>query len=171
MKAAYRSAMEALYVVCMTIAGIAMVVMTLVIPYGVFMRYVINSASSWPEPLSVLMMIVFTFIGGAACLRAKVHIAVRLFADALPMRVQPWVNGTVNVLLILLSIFMLIYGLRLANATWYQVMAEFTDLAVGVAYLPVPLGGLITLLFIIEYIWLGEPDKTSVMHQEPVSAD
>lgn len=171
MKAAYRSAMEALYVVCMTIAGIAMVVMTLVIPYGVFMRYVINSASSWPEPLSVLMMIVFTFIGGAACLRAKVHIAVRLFADALPMRVQPWVNGSVNVLLILLSIFMLIYGIRLANATWYQVMAEFTNLAVGVAYLPVPLGGLITLLFIIEYIWLGEPDKTSVMHQEPVSAD
>jgi TRAP-type C4-dicarboxylate transport system permease small subunit len=171
MKAVYRSAMEALYVVCMTIAGIAMVVMTLVIPYGVFMRYVINSASSWPEPLSVLMMIVFTFIGGAACLRAKVHIAVRLFADALPTRVQPWVNGSVNVLLILLSIFMLIYGIRLANATWYQVMAEFTNLAVGVAYLPVPLGGLITLLFIIEYIWLGEPDKTSVMHQEPVSAD
>ncbi len=171
MKVAYRSAMEALDVVCMTIAGIAMVVMTLVIPYGVFMRYVINSASSWPEPLSVLMMIVFTFIGGAACLRAKVHIAVRLFADALPMRAQPWVNGTVNVLLILLSVFMLIYGIRLANATWYQVMAEFTNLAVGVAYLPVPLGGLITLLFIIEYIWLGDPDKTSVMHREPVSAD
>jgi TRAP-type C4-dicarboxylate transport system permease small subunit len=171
MRTAYRSAMEALYIVCMTIAGIAMVVMTLVIPYGVFMRYVINSASSWPEPLSVLMMIVFTFIGGAACLRANVHIAVRLFADALPAHVQPWVNGAVQVLLILLSIFMLVYGIRLAHATWFQVMAEFTDLSVGVAYLPVPLGGLITLLFIVEYIWLGEPGRTSVMHQEPISAD
>ena len=171
MRTAYRSAMEALYVVCMTIAGIAMIVMTLVIPYGVFMRYVVNSASSWPEPLSVLMMIVFTFIGGAACLRANVHIAVRLFADALPDRVQPWVNGTVHLLLILLSIFMVVYGIRLANATWYQVMAEFTNLAVGIAYLPVPIGGLVTLLFIIEYIWLGAPDQSSVMHQEPVSAD
>jgi TRAP-type C4-dicarboxylate transport system permease small subunit len=171
MKTAYRGAMEALYIVCIAIAGLAMIVMTLVIPYGVFMRYVVNSASSWPEPLSVLMMIVFSFIGGAACYRANVHIAVRLFADALPARLQRLANAMVHLLLILLSVFMLIYGIRLANATWYQVMAEFTDLSVGVAYLPVPLGGLITLLFIIECIWLGEPDKSSVMHREPVSAD
>jgi TRAP-type C4-dicarboxylate transport system permease small subunit len=148
-----------------------MVVMTLVIPYGVFMRYVINSASSWPEPLSVLMMIVFTFIGGAACLRANVHIAVRIFADALPSRVQPLANGTVHLLLILLSIFMVIYGIRLAHATWFQVMAEFTNVVVGVAYLPVPTGGMLTLLFILEYLWIGRPEESSVMYREPVSAD
>lgn len=171
MKAAYRSAMEALYVVCISIAGVAMIIMTLVIPYGVFMRYVINSAASWPEPLSVLMMIVFTFIGGAACLRANVHIAVRVFADALPTKMQTAANWIVTSLLILLSIFMIVYGIRLANATWYQVMAEFTNVVVGVAYLPVPTGGLLTLLFIIERIWVGPPDEDSVTHREPISTD
>lgn len=171
MRAAYRSAMEALYVVCMTIAGVALVIMTLVIPYGVFMRYVVNSASSWPEPLSVLMMIVFTFIGGAACLRANVHIAVRIFADALPVRLQIWANWLVTVLLIMLSVFMIVYGIRLAHTTWFQVMAEFTNVVVGVAYLPVPTGGLLTLLFIIEQIWLGSPGEESVMHREPISSN
>lgn len=171
MKTAYRSAMEALYVVCISVAGVAMVVMTLVIPYGVFMRYVVNSAASWPEPLSVLMMIVFTFIGGAACLRANVHIAVRIFADALPARLNAAANWLVTALLIVLSVFMVVYGIRLANTTWYQVMAEFTNVSVGAAYLPVPLSGLLTLLFIIEKIWIGEPDRDSVMHREPASTD
>ena len=171
MRTAYRSAMETLYVVCMTVAGVAMVLMTLVIPYGVFMRYVVNSAAGWPEPFSVLMMIVFTFIGGAACLRANVHIAVRIFADALPDQLRAWAARIVTVLLILLSIFMVVYGIRLSHATWFQVMAEFTDLVVGVAYLPVPAGGLITLLFIIEQIWLGAPGEDSVMNREPISSN
>jgi len=171
MKTAYRSAMEALYVICMTIAGVSLVVMTLAVPYGVFMRYVINSASSWPEPLAVLMMIVFTFLGGAACLRANVHIAVRVFTDALPDALGIWAARLVTALLCLLCIFMIVYGLRLVDTTWHQVMAEFTFLRVGIAYLPIPIGGIITLLFIVERVWLGEPPASSVMNREPVSAD
>lgn len=171
MKSAYRNAMEALYLVCMTIAGIALVVMTLVIPYGVFMRYVMNSASGWPEPLSVLMMIVFTFLGGAACLRANVHIAVRIFADALPDSLRLWAGRLVTALLILLCIFMIYFGVRLVEATWNQVMAEFTFLRVGIAYLPIPAGGLVTLLFIIESVWVGPPGENSVMHREPISTN
>lgn len=171
MKSAYRSAMEKLYLVCMTTAGISLVVMTLVIPYGVFMRYVMNSAAGWPEPLSVLMMIVFTFLGGAACLRANVHIAVRIFADALPDLLAGWAAGLVTVLLSLLCIFMIYYGVSLVGTTWHQVMAEFTFLRVGIAYLPIPASGLITLLFILERAWLGPPGDDSVMHREPISTN
>jgi TRAP-type C4-dicarboxylate transport system permease small subunit len=171
MKAAYRSAMEALYVICMTIAGVSLVVMTLAVPYGVFMRYVMNSAASWPEPLAVLMMIVFTFLGGAACLRANIHIAVRLFIDSLPDTLHIWTERLVTALLSLLCLFMIFYGFRLVETTWYQVMAEFTFLRVGIAYLPIPVSGILTILFIIERVWLGEPPRSSVMHREPVSAD
>lgn len=171
MKSAYRSAMEALYVICMTVAGVSLVVMTLAVPYGVFMRYVMNSAASWPEPLAVLMMIVFTFLGGAACLRANVHIAVRVFADALPDTLHVWVERLVTVLLCVLCLFMVVYGFRLVETTWHQVMAEFTFLRVGIAYLPIPISGFLTLLFIFERVWLGEPPANSVMNREPVSAD
>src|SRR5258705_3264841 len=76
MGAAYRMAMEWLYISCIVLAAVAMVVITVIIPYGVFMRYVVNSAASWPEPAGILMMVVFSFIGGAAAYRANAHIAV-----------------------------------------------------------------------------------------------
>ena len=36
---------------------------------------------------------------------------------------------------------MLWYGIKLVQATWYQSIAEFPLVSVGVSYLPVPIGG------------------------------
>src|SRR5258708_10638586 len=76
MRARYAQAMESLYLACVGISGLALVVITLIIPYGVFMRYAMNSAASWPEPLAVLLMVLFSFVGGAAVYRAKPHMPV-----------------------------------------------------------------------------------------------
>src|SRR5829696_4267847 len=88
MRAAYAAAMERLYLACIVVSATALVAITLVIPYGVFMRYVMNSASSWPEPFSVLAMVLFTFVGGTAAYRANVHIAVQMLTDAVPAGVR-----------------------------------------------------------------------------------
>jgi tripartite ATP-independent transporter DctP family solute receptor len=84
MRAAYALAMERLYLACIVVSAVALVAITLVIPYGVFMRYVMNSASSWPEPFSVLAMVLFSFVGGAAAYRAGAHICVQMLTDAGP---------------------------------------------------------------------------------------
>jgi hypothetical protein len=34
----------------------------------------------------------------------------------------------------------------------------------------VPLGGLLTLLFIVERLWIGEPPPTSVMYRDQATA-
>jgi TRAP-type C4-dicarboxylate transport system permease small subunit len=166
MKARYAAAMEVLYVACMVISGASLVVITLIIPYGVFMRYVLNAAASWPEPLAVLLMIVFSFLGGAAVYRANVHIAVRALLDAVDERWRRRLRRLVDVAMGVTALFMLIWGLRLVYATWYQVISEFPVLSVGLTYAPLPLAGLITLLFIIERVWIGEPPPTSVMYRD-----
>jgi TRAP-type C4-dicarboxylate transport system permease small subunit len=48
------------------------------------------------------------------------------------------------------NVFMFWWGIKLVNTTWYQSIAEFPIVSVGVSYLPVPLGGLLTSLFILE---------------------
>ena len=58
------------------------------------------------------------------------------------------------------------YGVRLCELTWYNTMAEFPDLRVGIVYMPIPLGGLLTLLFLIEKVWVGEPPKSDVMYTD-----
>src|SRR5260221_5365101 len=82
MRARYAQAMESLYLACVGISGLALVVITLIIPYGVFMRYVMNSAASWPEPLAVLLMVLFSFVGGAAVYRAHLHMAAVALLEA-----------------------------------------------------------------------------------------
>jgi TRAP-type C4-dicarboxylate transport system permease small subunit len=167
MRAGYAWAMEGLYRLCVAIAGTCIVAMTLIIPWGVYSRYVLNRGSQWPEPLAVLLMIVFTFAAAAACYRANAHISVALVTNLLSPTLRRVARVAVDSLMALLSLFMVIWGLQLVQTTWYQVIAEFPWLSVGVTYMPIPLGGAITFLFIVERALLGPPPPGSFVYRDP----
>jgi TRAP-type C4-dicarboxylate transport system permease small subunit len=171
MKAAYAAAMERLYLACIVVSAAALVAITLVIPYGVFMRYVMNSASSWPEPFSVLAMVLFSFVGGAAAYRANVHICVQMLTEAVPAPAKNALLLLADLAMVATALFMMVYGTELVRATWNQTIAEFPTLSVGITYLPIPLGGLFTLLFIVERLWLGMPPPTSVIYRDQPLAE
>jgi TRAP-type C4-dicarboxylate transport system permease small subunit len=166
MKARYQQAMEWLYVVCIVLSGTAMVVITLIIPLGVFFRYALNSPLSWPEPASVVMMVMFAFLGGAAVYRANVHIAVEALVNAVKPPIRKAMRWGIDGCMALTGAFMLGYGINLCIVTRYQTMAEFPGLSQGLVYLPIPIAGLLTLLFVIEKVWVGEPPKTSFMFHD-----
>ncbi len=157
--AAFRRAMDALYLFCVVVAGTALVLISLVIPWGVFTRYVLNSAASWPEPMAVLLTIVLTFFGAAACYRVGVHVSVMVARNALAAPLRRATGLLAEALMALVSLFMAIWGLTLVETTWHQTIADFPALSVGVTYLPIPIGGLITLLFVVERLTIGPPPQ------------
>jgi len=63
----------------------------------------------------------------------------------------------VQLLMALIALFMVVWGSRLVEVTWHNTIADFPFLSVGVTYLPIPIGGVCLLLFIIERIFLGLP--------------
>jgi TRAP-type C4-dicarboxylate transport system permease small subunit len=164
-----RAAMAALYLVCIGLAGSALVVISAVIPWGVYTRYVLNRAASWPEPMAILLTIVLTFFGAAACYRMGIHVAVTVGRDRLPPAWRRGVELLSEALVALVSLFMVVWGARLVAATWHQSIADFPFLAVGVTYLPIPLGGAITLIFVIERLTLGPPGQAA--HLPPAAFD
>ena len=170
LKARYQQAMEALYLACIVVSGVALIVITLIIPLGVFMRYVMNSPLSWPEPASVLMMVLFSFVGGAAVYRAHVHIAVEALVKAVGPRTRRLLNWAADACMIAICLFMVGYGEQLCRALWHQSIAEFPGLPVGLTYLPIPIGGFFTLLFIIERLWVGVPPETSWVYRDGSTA-
>jgi TRAP-type C4-dicarboxylate transport system permease small subunit len=153
----YRRAMDALNFVCVVIAGLSLVLISAIIPWAVYTRFVLNSAASWPEPTAVLLTIVLTFIGSASCYRARLHMNVSFFAAMLPERFRYYVDLLVEFLVAAMALFMLVYGIKLVQATWYNTIADFPDLSVGVTYLPIPVGGVALLLFVIERVLIGPP--------------
>ena len=170
LKARYRQAMERLYLACIVLSGSALVVITLIIPAGVFMRYAMNNPMSWPEPAAVLMMVMFSFLGGAAVYRANVHIAVEALVRAVSPGKRRILLGVADACMVAICLFMVGYGGQLSRALWHQSIAEFPGLSVGLTYLPIPIGGFFTLLFILERLWAGPPPGSSVMFRDQPSA-
>jgi TRAP-type C4-dicarboxylate transport system permease small subunit len=155
----FRASMDILYSACAFIAGTALVLISAIIPWAVFTRYVLNSAASWPEPMAVLLTIVLTFFGAAACYRLRLHMNVSFLVDMLPARVRRWVDQAVESLMGLFALFMVIWGIRLVNTTWDNTIADFPFLSVGATYLPIPIGGAVLLLFVVEHMTIGPPPQ------------
>ena len=171
MAASYRQAMDYLYLLCVVIGCTALVLISAIIPWAVFTRYVLNSAASWPEPMAVLLTIVLTFIGAAAGYRLNLHMNVSFFADKLPAPYRTWLDLIVQLLMALIATFMIVWGGRLVGVTWYNTIADFPFLSVGVTYLPIPVGGICLLMFIIERIFLGLPPDPYAQHPEVAPFD
>jgi TRAP-type C4-dicarboxylate transport system permease small subunit len=167
----YRRAMDYLYLLCVVVGGTALVLISAIVPWAVFTRYVLNSAASWPEPLAVLLTIVLTFIGAAAGYRLNLHMNVSYFADQMPAGVRALLELVVQLLMALIATFMIVWGGRLVEVTWHNTIADFPFLSVGVTYLPIPVGGVFLLLFIVERIFLGAPPDPLARNLEVVPFD
>lgn len=123
--------MDRLYLATIWAAGTAIFFMSLIIPWGVFSRYVLGTGSQWPEPIAILLMMVFTFIGAAAAYRAGGHIAVNMLTEKLPTFLQRVAAGMVDLLMLAICGFVTWYGTRLCVETWGQGISELPWLPVG----------------------------------------
>ena len=150
MKAQFIRAMDAVHQACLFVAGTCLVVIVIIIPYGIFCRYVLNSAASWPEPVAVLLMIVLSFLSAVVCYREYLHIGVGVLPAFLPPPAKALLGWFLEACMLATNLFMVVWGLRLVQTTWFQSIAEFPIVSAGMAYLPIPLGGALTALFVIE---------------------
>lgn len=155
--------LDLVYLTCIWVAGACIFLMSLFIPWGIFSRYVLGTGSQWPEPISILLMVVFTFLGAACSYRAGAHIAVEMLTQRLSSQVRRLLRVVVHVLMLLVSLFMLWYGVQLCMGTWGQSIPELPWMPVGFTYLPVPIGGAVTALFVLEHIFLGDQSRRAVV--------
>jgi TRAP-type C4-dicarboxylate transport system permease small subunit len=166
MEPTYIRLMDRLYLACIWLAAGAIVIMSLIIPWGVFTRYVLGTGSQWPEPIAILLMMVFTFIGAACAYRAGGHIAVAMVTDRLPAALQGPLARLVDALMALVSLFVAWYGTQLCIGTWHQSIAEIPWMPVGLTYAALPLGALCTLLFVIERMVHGSQAHRAIVRYD-----
>jgi TRAP-type C4-dicarboxylate transport system permease small subunit len=163
MSRGYRKAMDALYWLCVIVAGTSLVLISAVIPYSVYTRSVLNRAASWPEPMAILLSIVLTFFGAAACYRDSVHMRVMFFVSLMPRAGRRLCRIASEGLTAGVCVFMAVWGYGLCETTWHQTIAEFPFLSVGLTYLPIPLSGAVTFLFVLERLAIGAPPAPADM--------
>ena len=156
-------ALDGLYLACIWSAGIAIILMSIIVPIGVFARYVLGFGAQWPEPIAILLMIIFTFLGAAASYRAGAHIAVAMLTSRLPAALSKACEMMVDAAMAAICVFVVAYGTKLCIGMMGQTLAELPWLPVGVTYLPLPVGALFTLVFVVERMAFGSQHERAVV--------
>jgi TRAP-type transport system small permease protein len=147
--------MDKLYVLCITIAVVAVVCMTSLIFVGVVMRYVFYMGARFAEPSSIFFAVQMSMYGAAACYRAQSHLRLQVFVLMMPKICHRPVEILVHLLIGAIAVAMIYYGFNLAQTTWFQAYPEFDYIRVGLVYSAIPGSGVVTLLFVIEALLYG----------------
>src|SRR4030081_90621 len=84
----FRRVVDAVYWSGAIVACVALVLVSAVIPWAVYTRYILNSASSWPEPMAVLLTVAITFIGSANCYCQRIHMNMKGGTHLFPPRLR-----------------------------------------------------------------------------------
>ena len=159
----YSRLMDGLYLLCMGIAAVALLIMVTVIPIGIFARYVLNGALAWPEPVAIVCMIIFTFIGAPVGFRAGTHICVSMVTDRLSPAAQRLMLRLCDLLMVATCLIIFQASYNLCVAMWIQPLASLPSVTYGEMYLPIPIGALFTLLFVLERLLNGDQSQRPVV--------
>ena len=73
-------------------ASAGLLLMTAIITWQVFARYVLNNSPTWGEQAALLLMIWFVMFAAAAGVREGFHIRIVVVAENLPEKPKQFVN-------------------------------------------------------------------------------
>lgn len=135
--------------VALYLAGAGLVVMTAIVAWQVFCRYVLNDSPSWTEPGAVILMSWFIFLGAAVGVRENNHMGFDVLLYALPAAAKKWLRMISDVFIFAFGLGMVWYGSNLVTLTWGTTLP-----ALGISgawdYIPLMGGGVLIALFSLE---------------------
>lgn len=145
------------------LAGLALVTMTAIVFAQVYVRYVMNSSLPWVEPAAILLMSWFIFLGSAVGVRENFHMGFDILIHFVPDRVGRALRAISDVAVLAFSVGMVVYGWQLMARTWDSSI-PIIRLPGGFAYLPLFVGGVLMVLFMLEHLLnrlFGAPAETA----------
>ena len=145
------------------LAASGLIAMTAIVFAQVFMRYVFASSLHWVEPVSLLLMSLFIFLGSAVGVREAFHMGFDVLMFFLPERFGGYLKLLSDLAVFLFGVCMSIYGMQLILKTW-STSIPIIKLPGGFSYIPLFIGGVLITLFVLEHMLkrvLGETEKVA----------
>lgn len=132
--------------ICVLIAGIAIVGMTVIFAWLVFGRYVLNDTPTWVEQVSLLLVMVIAFLGAAAGVHNHTHLSVVIFRNIVPSAVRTVFVVFSDVLMAGFGGMMFWYGIELTKFKW-GTLIPLIQWSEGLRSLPLTISGALLFLF------------------------
>ena len=134
-------------------AGFGLVLMTAMVAWQVYCRYILNDSPSWTEPGAVMLMSWFIFLGAAVGVRENNHLGFDILLYVLPHGGKKVLRMISDVVILAFGIGMVFYGMQLALLTSDAILPSL-GISGAFDYYPVVGGGILVALFTLERIVL-----------------
>jgi TRAP-type C4-dicarboxylate transport system permease small subunit len=128
------------------VTAVIMAMLSLVVCWQVFARYVLKSSPYWVEEFSVTAIMWIGLLGAAAAVWTGDHMSLELVAKRLPKKLGIWVEIIIDAAIGLFAVFLCSQGWVLAAATMSSRMATL-PLPLGITYIVLPIAGVIMIVF------------------------
>ncbi len=134
-----------------TLGAIGLVLMTAIIGWQVFSRYVLHASPAWTEQGALCLMIWYISFATAAGVREGFHIRITILQTLCSPRVRRFIEHFCDVIVGLCGAAMCVWGAQLVHGTW-----AFIEPAIGIprgmVYLGLPISGALIVIFSLERI-------------------
>lgn len=121
------------------------VALSVVVPVGVFYRYVLNAALSWTDEIGGTLLVWITFLGAVVALDRGTHLDMDLFAARVSPRVRAILRAITDLALAVLLAVVLVNGWAITSRLMGQTMVS-TPLPRGLIQSVMPLSAALMLL-------------------------
>lgn len=124
------------------------------IAFEVFMRFVLDSPTSWSEELARFSMVWLALLGLGTGIRRKDNIRIDNLIDAFPKTIRDWAAWMRYIVTFIFSLVLLVYGFRIAMINMNQVTPGL-GIPMGCVYLAVPIGAFLMIFYLLELVVEG----------------
>lgn len=128
-----------------------LILMTGIIGWQVFGRFVLNASPSWSEQTALILMIWYVFFAAAAGVYEGFHIRISLFEVQLSEGKARLVRRAINLLVAGVGLILLFYGVQLVWLVRDHTVPVL-GISRGIAYIPIPLCGLLIAVFALNHL-------------------
>lgn len=132
-------------------AATGLVVMTAVIGWQVFARYVLSASPAWAEAASLALMVWFILLAAAVGVREQFHIGMTAATNAMPPALAKLSRAFSLLAVGAFGAAMGVWGGELVVRTWDIEIATL-GISRGFSYLPLPIAGWLIVFFSIEHL-------------------
>ncbi len=130
------------------VSAAMVVALTVIVFVQVFNRFVLKTPLAWSEDLAMLLFQWVVFLGAAVGVKRMRHFGIELVVRQLPERMRYWVEVTTPLVMAVVALVMIVQGLTILSFNRNRIYSTM-DLSYTWAYLPIPLSGILIILYLI----------------------
>ena len=137
--------------ICIVLAAVALVAMTVFYVWLVYWRYVLNDTPTWVEQVSLLLVMVITILGAAVGVHEHTHLSVNILRSGVAARIRTVFVVITDLIMGGFGALMMWYGAQLTLFKWGSLI-PLIGVPEGLRSLPLTISGGLILLFTIGHL-------------------